>query len=76
MSEQEVVELMKSSKSEEEWKANCDLVKSKCGGYPSFWYAKIVLSGLASQTAATWGSDAELHISAFTALPTATNANR
>ena len=54
MSEQEVVNLMKSSKSEEEWNANCDLVRKKCGGYPSFWYSAIVLSGVLSQTAALW----------------------
>lgn len=63
MSENEVVELMKSSKSEKEWNANCDTVKSKCGGYPSFWYGTIVLSGLASKTAASWGGDADLHVS-------------
>ena len=65
MSQQEVVELMKSSKSEKEWNANCDLVEAKCGGYPSFWYGAIVLSGVASQTAAKWGGDAELHVSAL-----------
>ncbi len=65
MSEQEVVELMKSSKSEKEWDANCDLVKSKCDGYPPFWYGAIVLSQVASQTAATWGGDAKIHVSAF-----------
>jgi len=63
MSENEVVELMKSSKSEKEWNANCNLVKSKCGGYPSFWYGAIVISGVASKTAATWGGDAGLHVS-------------
>ena len=32
MNEQEVIELMKSSRSEEEWEHNCDLVKSKYNG--------------------------------------------
>ena len=49
MSEQEVVALMKSSKSESEWNANCDKVKKACGGYPPFWYKAIVLSGLAAK---------------------------
>ena len=62
MTEQEVIDLMKSSKSETEWNKNCDTVKAKCGGYPSFWYTKIVISGLASQTAATWGGNAEIHV--------------
>lgn len=65
MSEQEVVDLMKSSKSEKEWNAGCDKVQSACGGYPSFWYKAIVLSGIASKTAATWGGDAELRVSVF-----------
>lgn len=46
MSEQEVVALMESSKSETEWNRNADQVKEKCGGYPAFWYSAIVLSGL------------------------------
>lgn len=44
-----VVELMKSSKNQEEWNANCDKVKQANGGqYPGFWYAAIVLSGVAN----------------------------
>lgn len=62
MSEKQVVELMKSSKSEIEWDANCDFVQSKCGGYPSFWYGAIVLSGVASKTASSWGGDADVLI--------------
>lgn len=41
-----VVELMKSSTSQEEWNANCDKVKAANGGYPDFWYSAIVLSGV------------------------------
>lgn len=65
MTEQEVVELMKSSKSEAEWNANTDAVKARCGGYPSFWYSAIVLSGVARQNAASWGGDAEIHLTAI-----------
>lgn len=35
MNEQEVIALMKSSKSEAEWNANCDKVKKACGGLPA-----------------------------------------
>ncbi len=43
----DVVNLMKSSKSETEWNANCDKVKSANGGdYPSFWFAAIIMSGI------------------------------
>ena len=55
MSEDEVVALMKSSKSESEWNRNCDTVKAKCGGYPAFWFARIVASGLLSQVSSSWG---------------------
>jgi len=54
MNESEVVELMKSSKSESEWNKNADTVKAKCNGYPSFWYASIVMSGVLSEVQATW----------------------
>lgn len=54
MDEQEVVELMKSSRSEAEWNRNADKVKASCDGYPSFWYTAIVMSGVASQVQATW----------------------
>ena len=42
--------LMSSSKSEQEWNANCDKVKAANNGYPSFWYAEIVMSGLMAKT--------------------------
>ena len=51
MTEQEVVELMKSSNSADEWNANCDKVKKACAGYPSFWWPAIMQSGVATETA-------------------------
>jgi len=64
--ENEVVELMKSSNTEEEWNSNCDRVKNTFGGqYPTYWYSAIVMSGVASETAAKWGSDAEIKIISF-----------
>ena len=50
MTQQEVVTLMASSKSEEEWNTNCDIVKSRCNGYPSFWYQAVIVSGLMGKT--------------------------
>ena len=63
MTTEEVVALMKTSKSEEEWNANCDKVQRACGGYPSFWLKAVVMSVLATAITATWGGDAEIHIS-------------
>ena len=43
----EVVSLMQSSSSEQDWSTNCDLVKSMSGGrYPEFWYQAILVSGV------------------------------
>lgn len=50
MNQQEVEELMKSSKSATQWNDNCDKVKKACGGYPSFWFAAIIRSGLLVET--------------------------
>jgi hypothetical protein len=52
MNKDEVIALMSTSKSEEEWNNNCDEVKRRCGGYPSFWYSTIVISGLMAQITA------------------------
>jgi hypothetical protein len=54
MDEQEVVNLMLTSKSEDEWNRNCDTVKSACGGYPPFWYPEVLASGLFWRVQASW----------------------
>lgn len=51
MEQQEVIDLMKSSKNSQEWNANCDKVKAAHnGGYPPYWYKEIILSGLCDET--------------------------
>ena len=54
MNKDEVVKLMESSKSESEWNLNCDKVKKACKGYPDFWYEKVVLSGVMTNTESLW----------------------
>ena len=49
-----VAALMRTSKTESEWNANCDAVKEAHAfegrsTYPSFWWATIMQSGLASE---------------------------
>ena len=57
MTEQEVIDLMSSSRNEDEWNKNCDEVKSKFNGdYPSFWYYSIILSGVLNRTRAGWSN--------------------
>jgi hypothetical protein len=47
--------LMESSRSEEEWSANCDKVKASHGGqYPDWWYVSIIMSGLLGRVRKTW----------------------
>jgi hypothetical protein len=47
--------LMASSKSKTEWGENCNKVKAANGNrYPSWWYAEIEASGLATQTQVKW----------------------
>ena len=55
MTESEVVTLMGSSQSSAEWNANADTVKSRCDGYPDFWYPAVIMSGLCDRVAARWG---------------------
>ena len=50
MTEKEVVDLMLSSKSEDEQNLNCDKVKKEFKGYPDFWYSAIITSGVAAMT--------------------------
>ena len=55
MTEQEVVKLMRTSKSEIEWNSNCDKVKAKFKStYPPFWYKAIILSGVVSTMQRSW----------------------
>ena len=57
MTEQEVIDLMSSSRNEDELNKNCDEVKSKFNGdYPSFWYYSIILSGVLNRTRAGWSN--------------------
>lgn len=47
--EENVVDLMKSSKSVEEWNLNCDRVKeANQNDYPEFWFSAIIQSGVAA----------------------------
>lgn len=47
MTKQEVIDLMRSSKTEEEWNENCEKVKEAHGGqYPDYWFASIIIGTL------------------------------
>ena len=56
---------MGAATSEDDWNKRADEVKSANGGFPSFWFATIMMSGLAAKTADKWGGDADIHITTF-----------
>ena len=60
MTKKEVLSLMGSSKTESEWNLNCDKVKEAFGGYPSFWYSEVILSGLCDKTLGENSSDIKI----------------
>lgn len=65
MNEQEVIELMETSKSAREWDDNCDKVKAACDGYPEFWWTTMIQSGRGNKIATQWGGSTELTIQSF-----------
>lgn len=54
-------DLLESCQSEEDWDKACDRIKNE-GGYPSDWYATVVLSGLMARIAARWNGDDKIRI--------------
>lgn len=51
MNQQQVVELMRSSRNEEQWNANVDKVKAAFGGqYPNFWYEIVIKPNLQGES--------------------------
>ena len=64
--ERDVVEFMKDSTSSESWNNRCGYVKSANNGdYPDFWYTAVILSGVAAETTAKWGSDDKIRVGYF-----------
>lgn len=60
MTKEEVISLMTSSKNHVEWADNCDKVKEACNGYPDFWYAEIIASGLCNEVLGERASDMKI----------------
>ena len=55
MTEQEVVQFMESSETEQEWYENCRLVNVVNGGdYPDFWFRAINQSGMLDRLSKNW----------------------
>ena len=58
LTQDEVVELMKGSKTEAEWDANADAAKKAYGGWPHFWYTEIIDSMLFAKKLAEFQKNA------------------
>jgi hypothetical protein len=65
MTEQEVVDLMASSRSDDEWNDNADKVKKACKGYPSFWFNAVIKSGVAARTIEKFGGSPAMKVTIF-----------
>lgn len=66
MTEQEVIDLMSSATSDEDWNQKTLQVKRAFNnGYPAFWYPAIIASGLGDKIAAKWGGSTGLQIKIF-----------
>jgi hypothetical protein len=51
---------MSESTSQDDWNKRCDQVKAANGGYPNFWFATVIMSGLADKTLGTGSSDIQI----------------
>ncbi len=50
-----VIDLMKSSASQQEWSDSCDAVKvANNGDYHSFWFVAVILSGVLDNARRNW----------------------
>lgn len=57
MTRDDVMTLMQSSQSNDDWNANTRKVKAAFGGqYPEFWYEDFIASGLTKSIPARWGN--------------------
>lgn len=70
MKECDLVALMESSSSSDEWNDNLRKVQVEFGGkYPEFWYAAIVASGVATKTFAKFGASTDIKVTALAEKP-------
>ena len=62
--ESDVIKLLESSQSEQEWNKNCNEIKAANDGhYPGFWFQEVVVNGLMAHVSSRWGGDDKIHIS-------------
>lgn len=55
LKKEQLVAIMKGSKNESEWRANCRKIKKICGGFlPGIWLTAIVASNLFKEVRSSW----------------------
>ncbi|HEV7952113.1 MAG TPA: hypothetical protein VGO98_01955 [Candidatus Saccharimonadales bacterium] len=52
---------MSESTSEADWNERCDEVEAANDGYPSFWFATVIMSGLADKTLGAGSSNIKIN---------------
>lgn len=57
---EESLKLLKGCKNSQEWNAACDKIKQENGGYPSWWYEKVIQSGLMDETLGQGSSEIKI----------------
>lgn len=66
MTKEEVIALMESSKTKQEWKDNCLKVKlANEGHYPAYWYETFLATGLADKIIKATGNPQGASITAI-----------
>ena len=61
MTQDEVLALMRSSKNEQEWNANCDTIKAAHdGGYPAYWFAEIIAKRVCDEVLGAGAGDIKI----------------
>lgn len=55
MTQLQVINLMRSARSEADWNNKCDIVKKAfSGSYPDWWFSTVIQSGLMTQVRQSW----------------------
>lgn len=57
MTKDEVISLLRTTRSEQQWNDACDKIKQAFGGkYPDWWFLEVLASGLMAEISSTWES--------------------
>ncbi len=59
----EELQLLETSKSEDDWNSACDRIKeARNGNYPPDWWTRVKMSGMMDRILNKFGADSEIHL--------------